>query len=55
VAGTLTADGASPAIVLVSTLDASALGDAVERSGARGFVPKSELASPRLLELLGPP
>jgi DNA-binding NarL/FixJ family response regulator len=43
------------AVVLVSTLDAAALGDAVERSGARGFVPKAELASPRLLELLGPP
>ena len=41
-------------VVLVSTLDASALGD-VERSGARGFVSKSELASPRLVELLGPP
>jgi DNA-binding NarL/FixJ family response regulator len=45
-------DGA--AVVLVSTLDASALGD-VEASGARGFVPKAELASPRLVELLGPP
>ena len=42
-------------MVLVSTLDASALGDGVERSGARGFVPKAELASPRLVELLGPP
>ena len=43
-----------PTVVLVSTLDASALGE-IERSGARGFVPKSELASPRLVELLGPP
>ena len=43
-----------PAVVLVSTLDVSALGD-IERSGARGFVPKDELASPRLVELLGPP
>ena len=51
-AGALTADAA---VVLVSTLDASALGDGVERSGARGFVPKAELASPRLVELLGPP
>jgi DNA-binding NarL/FixJ family response regulator len=51
-AGSLTADAA---VVLVSTLDRSALGDGVERSGARGFVPKSELASPRLVELLGPP
>ena len=45
-------DGA--AVVLVSTLDAAAIGD-VEASGARGFVPKAELASPRLVELLGPP
>jgi CheY-like chemotaxis protein len=37
-------------VVLVSTLDESALGDF-----AHGFVPKSELASPRLVELLGPP
>jgi DNA-binding NarL/FixJ family response regulator len=43
-----------PTVVLVSTLDASALGN-IEESGARGFVPKSELASPRLVELLGPP
>src|SRR5262245_45636583 len=46
-------DGASAAeefdatVVLVSMLDAPAL----ERSAARGFVPKSELASPRLVEL----
>ena len=51
-AGALTGDAA---VVLVSTLDAAALGDGVERSGARGFVPKAELASPRLVELLGPP
>jgi len=51
-AGALTAEAT---VVLVSTLDASALGDGIERSGARGFVPKSELASPRLVELLGPP
>jgi DNA-binding NarL/FixJ family response regulator len=42
------------AVVLVSTLDASALGD-IAGSGARGFVAKAELASPRLVELLGPP
>ena len=41
-------------VVLVSTLEESAIGD-VKASGARGFVPKSELASPRLVELLGPP
>ncbi len=41
-------------VVLVSTLDVSELGD-VNGSGARGFVTKAELASPRLVELLGPP
>jgi DNA-binding NarL/FixJ family response regulator len=40
-------------VVLVSTLDLGE--DAVVRSGARGFVRKAELASPRLVELLGPP
>jgi len=50
----LAIDGYSPAVVLVSTLEAAAVGD-VEQSGARGFVPKAELASPRLVELLGPP
>jgi DNA-binding NarL/FixJ family response regulator len=43
-----------PVVVVVSTLDEAAIGD-VEASGARGFVPKAELASPRLVELLGPP
>src|SRR4051794_18476975 len=44
-----------PAVVLVSTLDASTFGTEIAASGARGFVPKAELASPRLVELLGPP
>ncbi|RKQ91316.1 response regulator receiver domain-containing protein [Solirubrobacter pauli] len=43
------------AVVVVSTLDADELGDALAGSGARGFVGKAELASPRLVELLGPP
>jgi hypothetical protein len=53
-AGGLAVDGYRPAIVLVSTLDVSAVGD-IEASAARGFVPKAELASPKLVELLGPP
>jgi DNA-binding NarL/FixJ family response regulator len=40
-------------VVLVSTLDLH--DDVVDRCGARGFVPKAELASPKLVELLGPP
>src|SRR3954470_5233528 len=35
-------------VVLVSTLDL--VDDDVVRSGARGFVPKAELASPKLVE-----
>jgi DNA-binding NarL/FixJ family response regulator len=55
VAGTLTGNGAAPAVVLVSTVERAALGDAVEACGARGFLAKSDLASPRLVDLLGPP
>jgi DNA-binding NarL/FixJ family response regulator len=52
----LSAAGAFDAVVvLVSTLDANELGAALNGSGARGFVSKAELASPRLVELLGPP
>jgi DNA-binding NarL/FixJ family response regulator len=48
-------DGYAPAVVLVSTLDAASFGSALESCGARGFVPKADLGSPRLIELLGPP
>jgi len=44
-----------PAVVLVSTVERAALGSAVETCGARGFLPKSDLGSPRLIDLLGPP
>jgi DNA-binding NarL/FixJ family response regulator len=53
-AGGLAVDGYAPVIVIVSTLEAAEVGD-VAASAARGFVPKSELASPKLVELLGPP
>jgi DNA-binding NarL/FixJ family response regulator len=55
VAGELTRHGAAPAVVLVSTVERAALGGRVEASGARGFLAKSELASSRLVDLLGPP
>ena len=45
----------APAVVLISTEDASTLGSEIETCGARGFLPKDELASPRLVELLGAP
>ena len=48
-------NGHAPAVVLVSTFDAAAIGEGIAVSGARGFLPKAELASPRLVELLGPP
>jgi len=44
-----------PAVVLVSTVERAALGSAVDTCGARGFLPKSDLGSPRLIDLLGPP
>src|SRR3954453_22284086 len=50
-AGPAAAGACAGAVGLVPTLELG--GDVVERSGARGFVPKTELASPRLVELLG--
>ncbi|HYH58637.1 MAG TPA: response regulator transcription factor [Thermoleophilaceae bacterium] len=44
VAERLLVNGYSPAIVLTSSRDASDFGPLVERSGARGFIPKSELS-----------
>ena len=54
-AGQLGGDGYAPAVVLFSTLDAASLGPSIESCGARGLVPKAELGSARLIELLGPP
>jgi DNA-binding NarL/FixJ family response regulator len=45
----------APDVVLISTEDASTLGSEIQTCGARGFLPKDELASPRLVELLGAP
>jgi DNA-binding NarL/FixJ family response regulator len=41
-----------PAVILVSSRDASDFGPLVSRSGARGFVPKAELSGERLEALL---
>ena len=41
-----------PAVVLTSTREASDFGDRVARSGARGFVPKSELSGDAVAALL---
>ena len=48
----LQANGASPAIVLVSSRDAADYGDLIATSGARGFVPKGELTGAALRALL---
>jgi DNA-binding NarL/FixJ family response regulator len=53
VAERLTANGSSPAIVLVSSRDCCDYGGLVERSGALGFIPKAELSAERIAALLG--
>ncbi len=52
VASRLTTNGSGPAVVLVSSRDGSDFGPLVERSGARGFISKSELSGAALLALL---
>jgi DNA-binding NarL/FixJ family response regulator len=49
----LLSNGSSPAVVLTSSRDVSEFGALVERSGARGFVPKAELSGEALVSLLG--
>jgi two-component system nitrate/nitrite response regulator NarL len=45
--------GIAPAVVLTSSRDASSYRRRLERSRARGFIPKSELSGPALAELVG--
>jgi CheY-like chemotaxis protein len=52
VAQRLTAEPDAPAVVLTSTRDAADFGDRIERSGARGFLPKSELSGDAVAALL---
>jgi DNA-binding NarL/FixJ family response regulator len=51
VAGRLTARLSPPAVVLTSSRDSSDYRPLIERSGARGFIPKSELCGERLAAL----
>jgi DNA-binding NarL/FixJ family response regulator len=53
VAARLTNGNDGPAVVLVSSRDGSDFGPLVERSGARGFIPKAELSGAALTALLG--
>lgn len=48
----LTSDGAGPAIVLISSHDATDFGSLIRASGARGFIAKDELSGTRLRSLL---
>jgi DNA-binding NarL/FixJ family response regulator len=48
----LATNGHRPAVVLTSSRDVSEFGGLVERSGARGFVPKGELSGGRIAALL---
>src|SRR3954463_13980034 len=48
VAARLAATGTPPAIVMVSSRDRDDFGGLIERSGARGFIPKDGLSGPAL-------
>jgi DNA-binding NarL/FixJ family response regulator len=52
VAARLASNGSASAIVLTSSRDATEFSGLVERSGARGFVPKAELSAAALTALL---
>ena len=52
VASRLSGDEGAPTIVLCSSRDLGDFGPLVERSGARGFIPKADLSGARLAELI---
>jgi DNA-binding NarL/FixJ family response regulator len=52
VAARVVTAGAHPAVVLVSSRDASDYGSLIEESGARGFIAKAELSGDAVAELL---
>jgi CheY-like chemotaxis protein len=53
VAARLTGSEDAPMIVLTSSRDGADFGPLIERSGARGFIPKAELSGERLRALTG--
>lgn len=53
VCSALCSNGWSPAVVLVSSRDASDYGSLIEQSGARGFIAKAELTGLALADLVG--
>ena len=48
----LGADGYVPQIVLISSHESTDFGDAIGASGARGFIPKSELSAEAITSLI---
>jgi DNA-binding NarL/FixJ family response regulator len=46
-------NSAGPAVVLTSTRDRTDYGERVDRSGARGFIPKAELSGAAVRAVLG--
>jgi DNA-binding NarL/FixJ family response regulator len=52
VATRITADAQPPRVILTSSRDSTDFGPLVQKSGALGFVPKSELSGAALEELL---
>jgi DNA-binding NarL/FixJ family response regulator len=52
VATRLTESGGGPAVILVSSRDGTDFGPLVQRSGAKGFIPKGELSGAALRALL---
>ena len=53
VASRLTDGEDAPMVVLTSSRDGADFGPLIERSGARGFIPKAELSGERLRALTG--
>ena len=53
IARRLASDDDPPAVVLISSHHRDDFAALVERSGARGFLPKAELSGPALAALLG--
>lgn len=52
VASRITGDAGAPTVVLTSSRDSADFGPLVERSGARGFIPKGELSGAAIAQLL---
>jgi two-component system response regulator EvgA len=52
VASRLTAQDGAPAVILVSSRDSGDYGPQVERSGARGFISKSDLSATAIAAIL---